>query len=152
HITLQYMLGTVGIPEVSYEDNERLIEEWHHQLKMDSQEFQRKLALEMLQAWVGDQLTIDHLRNIFQFRAEDDNSYDRLDWMLTPPGWLHIMMCFANSLHKQNLGTSKGRALSHAFDILERKGLGVSHIQGPFYHNIDEALHHIAEAQIREEW
>jgi hypothetical protein len=42
--------------------------------------------------------------------------------------------------------------LSQAFDVLTRKGLGVTHIQGPFYHNIDEALHHIAEAQIREEW
>ncbi|KAJ6601733.1 hypothetical protein DFH09DRAFT_969288 [Mycena vulgaris] len=152
HIVLQYMLGTVGIPEVSYEDNERLIDEWLHQLKMDSPELQRQIGLEQLQAWVGDQLTIDRLRNIFQFRSEDNNSFDRLDWMVTPAGWLHILMCFANSLHKQHLGTSKGRGLSQAFDILQRKGLGVSHIQGPFYHHIDEALHHIAEAQIREEW
>ncbi|KAJ7681420.1 hypothetical protein B0H17DRAFT_1230726 [Mycena rosella] len=138
HITFQYMLGTVGIPEAS--------------LKMDSPELQRKIRLEMLQAWVGDQLTIDCLRHIFQFRSEDDNSFDRLDWMLMPAAWLHILMCFANSSHKQHLGTSKGRGLSQACDVLQRKGLGVSHIQGPFYHHIDEALHHIGEAQIREEW
>ncbi|KAJ7272232.1 hypothetical protein C8J57DRAFT_1435196 [Mycena rebaudengoi] len=152
HVMLQYLLGTVGIPEVSYEDNERLVDEWLRQLKLDSPEVQKKLGTETVQAWVGDQLTVDRLRNIFHFRAEDDNSFDRLDWMLNPPGWLHIMMCFANSLHKQHLGTSKGRGLSAAFDVLQRKGLGVSHIQGPFYHHIDEALHHILEAHIREEW
>ncbi|KAJ7272390.1 hypothetical protein C8J57DRAFT_1599607 [Mycena rebaudengoi] len=151
-VVLQYLLGTVGIPEVSYEDNERLIDEWLHQLQLDSPELKQKIGTETLQAWVGDQLTVDRLRNIFQFRSEDENSFDRLDWMLTPAGWLHIMMCFANSLHKQHLGTSKGRGLSAAFDVLRRKGLGVSHIQGPFYHNIDEALHHIAEAHIREQW
>ncbi|KAJ7621616.1 hypothetical protein DFH06DRAFT_1233093 [Mycena polygramma] len=151
-ITLQYLLGTVGIPEASYEDNERLIDEWLRQLKMDAPEVQQKIGTERLQAWVGDQLTVDRLRNIFQFRSEDSNSFDRLDWMLIPPGWLHIMMCFANSLHKQHLGTSKGRGLSQAFDVLQRKGLGVTHIQGPFYHNINEALHHVADAQIREAW
>lgn len=28
HITLQYLLGSVNIPEASYEDNSRLIKEW----------------------------------------------------------------------------------------------------------------------------
>ena len=32
HITLQFLLGTVNIPEASYEDNARLIKEWLHQL------------------------------------------------------------------------------------------------------------------------
>ncbi|KAJ7195700.1 hypothetical protein GGX14DRAFT_320717, partial [Mycena pura] len=63
HIALQYLLGTVNIPEASYEDNSNLICEWLRQLGLDS-----------------------------RFRAEDDNSFERLDWLVIPPGWLHIQM------------------------------------------------------------
>ncbi|KAJ7082067.1 hypothetical protein B0H15DRAFT_952744 [Mycena belliarum] len=152
HVVLQYLLGTVNIPEASYEDNARLILEWLPQLGRDSPEWQRKLALEQVMAWVGDQLTVDRLRNLYRFRAEDDNSFERLDWMIIPPGWLHIQMAFANSIHKQHLGTSKGRGLSAAFDVLGRKGLQTSHTQGTFFHDVSETLHIIAEAQLREVW
>lgn len=60
------------------------------------------------------------------------------------------MMVWASSLHKQYLGTSKGRGLSQAFELLERKGL--FSVKGPFHHNLNEALHHVAEAHIREDW
>lgn len=103
-------------------------------------------------AWIGDQLTVDRLRNLFRFRAEDDNSFERLDWLLFPPGWLHIQMASANSLHKQHLGTANGRGLSAAFDVMRRKGLQSSQTQGPFFHDLSETLHIIAEAQIRELW
>ncbi|KAJ7260768.1 hypothetical protein C8J57DRAFT_1072247 [Mycena rebaudengoi] len=152
HITLQYLLGTLDIPEASYEDNARLILKWLQQLRFNTPELQKIVGLERLMAWVGDQLTVDRLRNLFRFRAEDDNSFERLDWLLPPPGWLHIEMAFANSIHKQHLGTSKGRGLSSAFDILRRKGLQSSKTQGPFWHDLDEALHFIAEAQIRALW
>ncbi|KAJ7199391.1 hypothetical protein GGX14DRAFT_572773 [Mycena pura] len=152
HVTLQYLLGTLDIPEASYEDNARLIIEWLRQLKFDSPNAQQKLGLEQIIACVGDQLTVDRLRNLFRFRAEDDNSFERLDWLIVPPGWLHIQMAFANSLHKQHLGTSKGRGLSAAFDVLKRKGLQSSATQGPFFHDLSETLHIIAEAQIREVW
>jgi hypothetical protein len=33
HITLQYLLKTVDIPEASYEDNSQLISEWFKQLR-----------------------------------------------------------------------------------------------------------------------
>ncbi|KAF8177824.1 hypothetical protein K438DRAFT_1605927 [Mycena galopus ATCC 62051] len=115
HVTLQYLLGTGNIPEASYEDNANLIEEWLRQLGLNSLEWQKKIALKKIMAWVGDQLTVDRLRNLFRFRGEDDNSFERLDWLVTPPRWLHIQMVFANSLHKQHLGTSKGRGLSAAF-------------------------------------
>ncbi|KAJ7114321.1 hypothetical protein C8R44DRAFT_710147 [Mycena epipterygia] len=152
HITLQYLLGTLNIPEASYEDNARLIIEWLRQLKADHPDAQKKLGLEQIMAWIGDQLTVDRLRNLFRFRAEDDNSFERLDWLLVPPGWLHIQMAFANSLHKQHLGTSNGRGLSAAFDVVNRKGLQSSQTQGPFFHDLSETLHIIAEAQIREVW
>ncbi|KAJ7800017.1 hypothetical protein B0H13DRAFT_2390668 [Mycena leptocephala] len=151
-ITLQYLLGTLNIPEASYEDNARLIIEWLKQLDYSAPDAQKKLGLEQVMAWIGDQLTVDRLRNLFRFRAEDDNSFERLDWLLFPPGWLHIQMAFANSLHKQHLGTAKGRGLSAAFDILRRKGLQTAQTQGTFFHDLNETLHIIAEAQIRELW
>ncbi|KAJ7878080.1 hypothetical protein B0H13DRAFT_2545808 [Mycena leptocephala] len=152
HIVLQYLLGSVKIPEASYEDNANLIREWLRQLALDSPEHQKKLSYEEVMAWVGDQLTVDRLRNLFRFRAEDDNGFERLDWLVVPPGWLHIQMAFDNSIHKQHLGTSKGRGLSAAFDILGRKGLQSSQTEGPFFHDLSETLHIIAEAQIREVW
>ncbi|KAJ7103239.1 hypothetical protein B0H15DRAFT_935959 [Mycena belliarum] len=130
----------------------QLIDHWLHQLGRDTPEWQQKLGEEALMAWVGDQLTMDRLRNLFRFRAEDGNSFERLDWMVLSPGWLHIQMAFANSIHKQHLGTAKGRGLSAAFDVLERKGLQSSHTQGPFFHDLSECLHIIADAQLREVW
>jgi len=44
NITLQYLLGSVGIPEASYEDNARLVEEWFRQLGLDSEQDQRQMA------------------------------------------------------------------------------------------------------------
>ncbi|KAJ7474945.1 hypothetical protein FB451DRAFT_1465243 [Mycena latifolia] len=152
HVVLQYLLGMLDIPEASYEDNARIILEWLKQLHYHLPDAQKKLGLEQLMAWVGDQLTIDRLRNLYRFRAEDDNSFERLDWLVFPPGWLHITMAFANSLHKQHLGTAKGRGLSTAFDVLNRKGLQTSHTQGAFFHDLNEVLHFITEAQIREVW
>jgi hypothetical protein len=152
HITLQYLLGTVNIPEASYEDNSRLIKEWLHQLQLDTPDMQKRLGLDTAVAWVGDQLTIDRLRNLFKFRAEDANSFDRLDWMVLVFGWLHLMMAYASTLHKQYLGTSKGRGLSQAFDVTNKKGLGTVSVKGPFHHDLTEALYHVAEAHIREDW
>ena len=152
HVTLQFLLGTVNIPEASYEDNARLIKEWLHQLHLDTPKMQEKLGLETIIAWVGDQLTIDRLRNLFKFRAEDLNSFDRLDWMVLTFGWFHLLMAAANTFHKQYLGTSRGRGLSHAIDILEKKGLGSVQTKGPFYHDLNETLYTVAEAHIREDW
>ena len=61
-------------------------------------------------------------------------------------------MAFANSLHKQYLGSSQGRGLRQAFLLLNRKGLAKVQTQGPFYHDLDEALYHVAEAHILESW
>jgi hypothetical protein len=152
HITLQFLLGTVNIPEASYEDNSRLIKEWLSQLKLNSPEMQQKLGMERLIAWVGDQLTVDRLRNLFKFRAEDLNSFDRLDWMLFTFGWFHLLMAAANSFHRQYLGTARGRGLSQAFDLLAKKGLGSVSTKGPFYHDLNETLYTVAAAHLREDW
>ncbi|KAJ7574764.1 hypothetical protein C8J56DRAFT_1007882 [Mycena floridula] len=150
---MQYMLGSVNIAEASYEDNLRLIKEWLQQLNLYNLAAQIKLALEMIIAFCGDQLTIDRLRGLFRLRASDSNSFDRLDWMVLAFGWLHLMMALGNSIHKQYLGTNKDQAgLKAAFSTLERKGLQSTATKGLFYHHLDEALHHILEAHIQVDW
>ena len=153
HVTLQYLLGSINIPEVSYADNERVVEELLRQLGLASGTAEeQKLALKKILAWIGDQMTVDRLRGLFKFRSQDINSFDRLDWMVLVFGWLHLQMAFANSLHKQYLGTAAGRGLMQAFILLKRKGLGSSATKGPFHHDLVEALYHVAEAHVRIDW
>ncbi|KAF6746516.1 hypothetical protein DFP72DRAFT_823129 [Ephemerocybe angulata] len=152
HITLQYLLGTTNIAEASYEDNARLIDEWLSQLGWMTEAQKREFALAKLVFWCGDQLTVDRLRHLFIYRGSDDTSYDRMDYSVLLFGWFHLQMAYANSLHRQYLGTERGRGLQHAFDLLNRKGLTKVLTQGPFHHNLDEALRHVAEAHIREDW
>ncbi|CAA7271577.1 unnamed protein product [Cyclocybe aegerita] len=140
NVALQYLLGTVDIPEASYEDNIRLKEDL------------KRMSTEQIITWIGDQLTIDRLRNIFKFRAEDENSFERMDFGVLVFGWFHLQMAFANSLHKQYLGTPQMRGLKHAFLLLEKKGLLKVLTKGPFHHGLNEMLHHVAEAHIRLDW
>ncbi len=61
-------------------------------------------------------------------------------------------MAFANSLHSQYLGTSAGMGLRKAFEMLGRKGLMKQETKGPFWHDLDEGLWHIGEANFRALW
>lgn len=45
NITLQYLLGTVNIPEASYEDNNRLMEEWFQQIGWNNPGERMKVAM-----------------------------------------------------------------------------------------------------------
>ncbi|PPR03061.1 hypothetical protein CVT26_004559 [Gymnopilus dilepis] len=152
HVTLQYLLGTVNIPEASYEDNDRLVNEWLNQMGWSSAEDRKKVATEKIVTWVGDQLTVDRLRGLFKYRAGDDNSFDRLDFSVFLFGWFHCQMAHAKSLHGQYLGTSRGRGLKQAFELLEKKGLSRILTQGPYHNDLNEVLHHIAEAHIIQDW
>ncbi|KAI5891102.1 uncharacterized protein SCHCODRAFT_02580387 [Schizophyllum commune H4-8] len=152
HRTVQRMLGTVNIPEASYEDNDRLIEEWLSQLDLSGLEKQEEVGLRRIIFWIGDQLTVDRLRGLFKFHAEEFNSFDRLDWLIVVFGWLHLQMAFANSLHKQYVGTSHGYGLARVFDLLNLKGLHKVQTKGVFYHDLDEAICHTAEAHFRVDW
>ena len=153
HVTLQYLLGSINIPEVSYADNECVVEELLRQLGLISgTEEEQKLTLEKVLAWIGDQMTVDHLCGLFKFCSQDTNSFDRLDWMVLVFGWLHLQMAFANSLHKQYLGMAAGRGLMQAFTLLKCKGLGSSAMKGPFHHDLIEALYHVAEVHVRIDW
>ncbi|TEB29725.1 hypothetical protein FA13DRAFT_1580641, partial [Coprinellus micaceus] len=152
HATLQYLLGTVDIPEASYEDNSRLVNEWFRQLGFNTKEQKVKLAMEKIVTWVGDQLTVDRLRHLFIRRADDDNSFDRMDYATFVFGWLHLQMALANSLHKQFFGTTGGQGLKQAFELLNKKQLNTPRTQGPFHHDVVEAISTVLEAHIYEDW
>lgn len=152
HVTHQYMLSTAHIDEATYSGMSELVQEWNNQMGLTSVQQKMTMALKHLAAWIGDQLTIGRLRGLFNFRGEDFNAYDRLDWMLFIFGWFHLMMTFATSLHKQYLGTAGGHGLRQAFGLLQRKGLNTTSVKGPFHHHLDEAIKHISEAHFRCCW
>lgn len=99
---------------------------------MDSPEDQRRIGLEQIVVWVGDQLTIERLQGLQRFRCEDVNSFLRLDWMVLMYGWLHAMMQMAYSLNKQHYGTLRGRGLAHAYEKLGRQRLEDPKTKGPY--------------------
>ncbi|KIJ04333.1 hypothetical protein PAXINDRAFT_142010, partial [Paxillus involutus ATCC 200175] len=152
YITRQFMLGTEHLEEASYEGNINVVMAIFRQLLLDSEDELKKTGLYRVFVWVGDQLTSARLRGLFNFRAQDTNAFDRLDWLVPTFGWFHLLMAFANSLHKQYLGTTAGRGLMHAFTLLERKGLNTVQTRGPFHQNLHDAIYHVAEAHFRVCW
>ncbi|KAJ6477200.1 hypothetical protein C8R47DRAFT_1178829 [Mycena vitilis] len=151
--TTGHILHTVPFEEASYDGTLRCMLEWFRQLKLDSEDEQKRTALDRVIAWLGDQLTVERLRGLWKYRHEDYNSFDRMDWMIPVFGWFHLVMALANSLHKQYLSNSANiGGLRQAFDILKRKGLISQATKGPFWHNLDEAIKHISEAHFRACW
>ncbi|KAI0038742.1 hypothetical protein FA95DRAFT_1613142 [Auriscalpium vulgare] len=148
----QFILRTADINEATYEGNDQALHEWMRQLGLDSVEEQKKTSVQRVVVIVGDQLTVDRIRGLIKYRCKDMNGFERLDWVVPVFGWFHLVMVFANSIHKQYLGTSAGIGLQKAFDLLERKGLRSTLTKGPFWHNLDEALHHMAEGIFRACW
>ena len=145
HATCQYMLDLLHIDEVSYEGNDRVLEEWFRQLKLDPKG-------NHLTVWVGDQLTVSRIRGLKRFRCMDLNSYDRLEFLKPVFGWFHAQMAIEHSLHSQYWGMCAGHGLVHAFELLNRKGLSAPSIQGAFHQNIKEGLTHVATARFRDVW
>ncbi|KAG9220162.1 hypothetical protein CCMSSC00406_0007143 [Pleurotus cornucopiae] len=149
----QFILKTCEIEEASYDGTEKVMAEIFRQLQLDTEVEQKQTGTERIIPWLGDQLTASRLRGLFRFHAEDLNSFERLDYMLPVFGWFHLLMALGNSLHAQYYGTSAGvGGLRHAFDLLGRKGLANQSTKGPFWHHLDEALHHICEAHFRACW
>jgi len=146
------MLNTVHIEEASYEGNEKVLAEWLRQLGFKTADQKKRLALERLIVWAGDQLTVCRLRGLKKYREDDLNSFDRLDFLKEVPGWFHAEIALEHSLHSQHYGTRTGHGLVQAFDLLQRKGLHAPSVQGTFHHNLQEALYHIASARFRDLW
>jgi hypothetical protein len=152
YATCQHMLDTVHIEEASYEGNAKVLLEWLRQLHINTVDKKKSLALEHLIVWVGDQLSVCRIRGLKKFRSDDLNSFDRLDYLKEIPGLFHMEIALEHSLHSQHYGTRAGHGLVHAFDLLQRKGLHVTSVQGTFHHNIQEALHHVSSARFRDLW
>ncbi|KAJ6616579.1 hypothetical protein B0H10DRAFT_2390855 [Mycena sp. CBHHK59/15] len=145
NIIKMFILRTSTYEEASYEGTLNVMNDLFAQLLLNSKDEQERTALK--------RLTIERLRGLWKYRHEDHNSFDRLDYMVPIFGWFHLVMAYANSLHKQYLGTSAGiGGLRQAFDVLKRKGLISQSTKGPFWHNLDEALYHISEAHFRASW
>ncbi|KAJ6611144.1 hypothetical protein B0H10DRAFT_2224367 [Mycena sp. CBHHK59/15] len=141
------------LQESSYEGTLNIMNDSFHQLLLNSTDEQQRTALKQIIAWIGDQFTIERLRRLWKYRHEDHNSFDRLDYMIPIFGWFHLVMAFANSIHKQYLGTSASiGSLRQAFEVLKWKGLISQSTKGLFWHNLDEALHHISEAHFHASW
>lgn len=152
HAPIQFLLRTVHQEEASYDGNDKLIVEWLKQLQLNSREDLMKLGVEKIIPIVGDQLTVDRLRGLFKFRAEDGNSTERMEHLLVLFGWFHLLMIFAVSLHKQFYGTVASRGLAHDFTLLNKKGISKPVTKGPFHHHLDEAIHHRLEAHLQYSW
>ncbi|KAF7334750.1 hypothetical protein MSAN_02373500 [Mycena sanguinolenta] len=148
-----FILKTSTFEEASYEGTLNVMNDTFHQLLLNSTVEQKRTATHRVIAWMGDQLTVERLRGMWKYRHEDHNSFDRLDYMIPVFGWFHLVMACANSIHKQYLGTSAVvGSLRQAFDLLKRKGLITQSTKGPFWHHLDEAIHHISEAHFRASW
>lgn len=151
-VTLQFMLGSVPIPEATYKDNDKIITEFLTQLGFTSKDKLKTMSHEQIIYWIGDQLTVDHIRGMQHFCCQEYNSLERLDFIVALFGWLHLMMAYAKNLHKEYLGTNAGHGLKHAFTQLKCKGLDKVSTKGPFHDNLEHALRHILTAHIRTCW
>ncbi|KLO06460.1 hypothetical protein SCHPADRAFT_805408, partial [Schizopora paradoxa] len=149
---IQFLFRTVKMEETSYEGNDNVVKEILRQLKLDSIESREKLGREKMIPIVGDQLTVDRLRNLYKFRAEDNSSYERMEHILDTFGWFHLEMIDAVSLHRQYSGSAATRGLLHDFTLLNKKGISRTITKGPFFHHLDEAIHHRLEAHLRYAW
>ncbi|TBU21646.1 hypothetical protein BD311DRAFT_782804 [Dichomitus squalens] len=152
NITKQFVLGTVHINESTYEGTRDLIAEFLRQLNLFTAKEIEHLAKVAALIWIGDQLTIERLRGLANYRSEDLNGFDRLDWLVFVFGWFHLLMAFANSLHRQYFGSPAGKGLRQAFALLKRPGLQSVQIKGTFYHHLHEGIFHVTEAHIRDCW
>ncbi|KAI0073321.1 hypothetical protein K474DRAFT_1570971, partial [Panus rudis PR-1116 ss-1] len=152
HITRQFMLPTMPIPEQSYDDNLRVMERILKQLGFDTNEKLQKLGLDHLVFWLGDQLTVQRIRGAQRMRCQDFNSTDRLDYSLPIWQWLHLLMALEKSLHKQFLGSDNGFGFLRAFSLFGRIDLIKSGTEGPFHERFEHVLRQVIIAYVRECW
>jgi hypothetical protein len=152
HKTIQYMLPTAHIDESTYEGNDEIVEMVLKYLGFGSADELKSVGLEHIIVWVGDQLTVSRLRGLQNLRSHDWNAFERMQWMIPMFGWFHLQMAFANSLHAQYYGSKASLGFSHAFDILQRKGLHSTSTQGTFHHTFEQALFVVGVARFRDVW
>lgn len=149
---IQQMLPTRHINQSTYEGNDQVMGQTWRDLGLNSVEEMRKTGLERVIVWAGDQLTVSRLRGLASYRSHDNNSFERMAYLIPVFGWFHLQMAFATSLHTQYYGTKAAFGFSHAFDVMGKKGLSSTATQGTFHHTFEEALKEIAIARFRDLW
>lgn len=150
--TIQHMLPTTHICESTYDGNDQVMSETYNCLGLGSLEEMKETGLNRVIVWAGDQLTVSRLRGLVNFRSHDDNSFERMDYLIPSFGWFHLQMAFATSLHSQYYGKKGSYGFSHAFDIMGKKGLANTATQGTFHHAFEEALKEVTTARFRDLW
>lgn len=137
---IQHMLPTHHIDQSTYKGNNQVIVQTWKELGLSSVEETKKTGLERVVVWAGDQLTISRLRGLASYRSHDDNSFERMAYLIPMLGWFHLQMAFATSPHTQYYGTKAAFGFSHTFDVMKKKGLSSTATQGTFHHTFEEAL------------
>ena len=101
YVTKQYLLETQQVEEASYDGNLKLLGIWQDQLGLGSCAEKVVTGTNRVMVFVGDQLTVECMRGLYKLCCEDHNGHYCLDWLVPIFGWFHLLMAFANSLHKQ---------------------------------------------------
>ena len=152
HKPIQYVLPTAHIDESTYEGNDEIVAEVLKCLGFGSVDSQKKIGLEHVIVWVGDQLTVSRLCGLQAQCSRDWNAFDWMEWMIPMFRWFHLQMAFANSLHSQFYGSKATLGFSHAFYILQRKGLHSISTQGTFHHTFKQALFVVGAPCFHDVW
>ena len=76
HITKQGVLRTVHIDESSYEGTDMLIKEFMKQVKLHKRDERIQTGIDRALFWTGDQLTVERLNGLANYRCEDLNGYE----------------------------------------------------------------------------
>jgi hypothetical protein len=149
---IQYVLDSILQEESSYEGNMKVLKHVLRLYGFTEEEECKRLAYDVILNWVGDQSTIFKMRMLPIFRAWERNGFARADYLNPLSGWLHHQITWSQSLHSEYFAESSGYGLSAVFKQLDRKGLRNPATKGTFFHTLEEALIHTAEARFRDFW
>ncbi|KAH7890098.1 hypothetical protein F5I97DRAFT_1934861 [Phlebopus sp. FC_14] len=102
---------------------------------------QKKIDMEKIIIWIGDQLIAEWMQGLYRFRGQDNNSFEQMDWLVILFGWFHLY-----------LGSTVDRGLMHTFTLLEKKRLNTVQTRGSFHQNLHDAICHVTEAHFHTCW
>ena len=118
----------------------------------DTPEKLKELSLTRILYVVGDQLTSDRVHGLQMQLCDEDNSLDRLDFIIAIFGWLHLQMALLKNIRKQYYGTESGFGLKAAFSVLRRTGLDKPKTKGTFHEDLEHAMRDVLHTHIRVCW
>lgn len=158
HRTSQHILPVLHQEVQSYEGCKRVLASVLQTLRSRRRQetdidAYKRMALETVIVWAGDQLTCSRYRGIIKQHAGEFNSFDRCEMLEPVMGWFHEMMTHATSLHSDLAGCGIGdHGIFHAAAILGRTHIHSPSVAGTFYHLLFQLLKHMHMGQIRTLW